>query len=119
MSDTMPAATTGQGPVLSSSMPTAFGSTIREGSTQLTWVIILEHLTLVARGEHAAGSRVCLVAQSCLTLCNPTDDSLPGSSVQGDSPGKNTGVVCPALLQGIFAGIESRFPALQEDSLSS
>ena len=30
------------------------------------------------------------------------DCSLPGSSVQGDSPGKNTGVHCHALLQGIF-----------------
>ena len=40
--------------------------------------------------------------QSCLTLCNPMDCSLPGSSVHGISPGKNTGVVCYALLQGIF-----------------
>ena len=31
------------------------------------------------------------------------DYSPPGSSVQGDSPGKNTGVGCHALLQGIFA----------------
>ena len=44
---------------------------------------------------------MCLVAQSCLTLCNPMDCSPPGSSVHGDSPGKNTGVVCHALLQGI------------------
>ena len=28
--------------------------------------------------------------------------SLPGSSVHADSPGKNTGVGCRALLQGIF-----------------
>ena len=28
--------------------------------------------------------------------------SPPGSSVDGDSPGKNTGVSCHALLQGIF-----------------
>ena len=28
--------------------------------------------------------------------------SLPGSSVCGDSPGKNTGMSCHALLQGIF-----------------
>ena len=28
--------------------------------------------------------------------------SLPGSSVHGDSPGKNTGVGCHSLLQGIF-----------------
>ena len=40
--------------------------------------------------------------QSCPTLCNPIDCSPPGSSVHGDSPGKNIGVGCPALLQGIF-----------------
>ena len=45
---------------------------------------------------------LCLVAQSCLTICNPMDSSPPGSSVHGDSPGKNTGVGCHALLQGIF-----------------
>ena len=42
------------------------------------------------------------VTQSCPTLCDPMDCSLPGSSVHGDSPGKNTGVGCHALLQGIF-----------------
>ena len=45
---------------------------------------------------------MCLVAQLCLTLCDPVDCSLPGSSVHGDSPGKNTGVGCHGLLQGIF-----------------
>ena len=41
--------------------------------------------------------------QSYLTLCDPMDCSPPGSSVHGiDSPGKNTGVGCHALLQGIF-----------------
>ena len=44
----------------------------------------------------------CLVAQSCLTLCDPMDCSPPGFFVHGDSPGKNTGVGCHALLQGIF-----------------
>ena len=43
-----------------------------------------------------------LVTQSCLTLCNPMDCSPPGSSARGDSPGKNTGLGCHALLQGIF-----------------
>ena len=47
-------------------------------------------------------SVLCLVTQSCPTLCNPMDCSLPGSSVHGGSPGKNTGVDCHALLQGIF-----------------
>ena len=39
-----------------------------------------------------------LVAQSCPTLWNPMDCSPPGSSVHG----KDTGVDCHALLQGIF-----------------
>ena len=42
-------------------------------------------------------------AQSHSTLCDPpVDCSLPGSSVHGDSPGKNSGVGCHSLLQGIF-----------------
>ena len=44
----------------------------------------------------------CLVAQSCPTLCDPIDFSLPGSSAHGDSPRRNTGVGCHALFQGIF-----------------
>ena len=43
-----------------------------------------------------------LVDQSCQALCNPVDCSPPGSSVHGDSLGKNTGVGCHALLQGSF-----------------
>ena len=62
---------------------------------------------------------LCLVAQLCLTLCDPMDSSLPDSSVHGDSPGKNTGVSFHALLQGIFPGINPRCPTLQVDSLSS
>ena len=42
------------------------------------------------------------VAQSCPTLWDPMDCSLPGSSVHGDFPGKNTGVGCHFLRQGIF-----------------
>ena len=40
--------------------------------------------------------------QSCPTFCDSVDYSLPGSSVHGDSPGKNTGVGCHVLLQGMF-----------------
>ena len=36
-----------------------------------------------------------------------SDGSPPGSSVRGDSPGKNTGVGRHALLQGIFPIWES------------
>ena len=42
------------------------------------------------------------VAQSCLTLCDPMDCSLPCFSVHGIFPGKNTGVGCHFLLQWIF-----------------
>ena len=45
---------------------------------------------------------LCLVDQSCPTLCNPMDCSWPGSSVHGDSPGKNIGVGHHAVLQEIF-----------------
>ena len=50
------------------------------------------------RGSVGAGS----VVQSRLTLFYPKDWSQPGSSVQGFSPGKNTGVGCHSFLQGIF-----------------
>ena len=40
--------------------------------------------------------------QSCPTPFNLMNCSPPSSSVQGDSPGKNTGAGCHALLQGIF-----------------
>ena len=45
---------------------------------------------------------LCLVAQSWQILCNPMDCNPPGSSIQGDSPGKNTGVGYHVLLQGTF-----------------
>ena len=44
---------------------------------------------------------VCVCAQLCLTLC------LSGSSVNGIFPGKDTGVGCHFLLQGIFPTQES------------
>ena len=47
----------------------------------------------------------CIHAKSlqfCPTLCDPIDCSLPGSSVHGNFPGKNTGGDCHFLLQGIF-----------------
>jgi len=46
------------------------------------------------------------------TLCDPKDCSPPGSSVHGDSPGKNTGVDGHALLQGILStqGSNPGFP---------
>ena len=46
---------------------------------------------------------LCLVPQLCPALCTPMDCTPPGSSVHGDSLGKNTGVGCHALLQGTFS----------------
>ena len=45
---------------------------------------------------------LCLVTQSCLNLWDPGDCSPPAFSSHGDSPGKNIGVGCHALLQGIL-----------------
>ena len=45
---------------------------------------------------------LCLVAQLCPTLKDPMDCSPPGSSVHGDSPGKNNGVGCHALLKDML-----------------
>ena len=42
------------------------------------------------------------VAQPGPTLCDPVDCSQPCSSIHGIFPGKNTGVGCHFLLQGIF-----------------
>ena len=55
----------------------------------------------MAWGERGGegGVLLCSVAQLCPTLCNPMCCNPPGSSVHGDSPGKNAGVGCHALLQ--------------------
>ena len=44
----------------------------------------------------------CVHTQSCPTLCNSMDCSLPGSSVHGIFQARNTGVGCHLLLPGIF-----------------
>ena len=53
-------------------------------------------------GDYSSLKVKVLVTQSCPTLCDTMDCSPPGSSVHGTSPGRNTGVGCHALLQGIF-----------------
>ena len=58
---------------------------------------------------------------SRVQLCDPKDCSPPGSSVLGDSPGKNTGMGCHSFCQKIFAtkGLVANpcNPPLQVDSL--
>ena len=53
---------------------------------------------------HTHTQMLCLVTQLCLTLCDLVDCSCHATvgHVDGDSPGKNTGVGCHALLQGIL-----------------
>ena len=75
-------------------------------------ILIYSPLKLIYRNliESLAGSKecasnmsvLCLLTQSYPSLCNPMDCSPPGTSVHGDSPGKNTEVSCHVLLQGIF-----------------
>ena len=53
-------------------------------------------------GVHQGLPKWSEAAQSCPTPCDPMAFSPPGSSLSGIFPGKNTGVVCHFLLQGIF-----------------
>ena len=60
------------------------------------------------------------VTQSCPTLCNPMDCSLPGSSVHGNFLARiMEWVPFPSPGDSPNPGIEPRFPALQADSLHS
>ena len=61
---------------------------------------------------------LCLVTQSRPALPNLMDCSRPGSSVHGDSPGKNTGVGCHALLQGTFPTQRSNSHLLPSPALA-
>ena len=64
---------------------------------------------------------VCvLVTQSCLTLCNPMDSLLPGSSVHGILHARILEwVAIPFSRDPSDPGTEPRSPALQADSLLS
>ena len=64
-------------------------------------------------------NRNCVCAQSCLTLCNSMDCSLPGSSVHRILQARLLEWVCHFLLQGIFPTQELNLCLLhwQVDSL--
>ena len=68
---------------------------IFQASTAILWSCQTAH-------QNIPGAVRCLVAQLYLNLCGFMECSLPGSSVHGDSPGKNTGVGCHALFQGML-----------------
>ena len=63
-----------------------------------------------------------LVPQSCPTLCDPVDYSLPGRLLcPWDFPGKGTGVCCHFLLHGVFPtqGLIPRFLCLLHGQVRS
>ena len=66
------------------------------------FLIIAQYWTTILSAWVFSFAVLCLVAQLYPTLCNPIDCSPPSSSVHWDFPGKNTGMDCHFLLQGIF-----------------
>ena len=61
---------------------------------------------------------IVLVAQSCLTLCDPMDCSSPGSSVRGILPARILEWVAVPFSRDLpNSRIEPASRALQEDSL--
>ena len=71
-------------------------------SNSLTTCVYWHHISKHLYSSLSLCSVLCLAAQLCSTLCDPMDCNPSGSSIHGDSSGKNTGVGCHALLQGIF-----------------
>ena len=70
--------------------------------------------------ERKKGKKESEVAQSCLTLCDPMDCSLPGSSVHGISQAEYwSGLPFPSPGDLPNPGIEPGSPALWADSLLS
>ena len=72
--------------------------------------LISSPLSSPSEQTYSAGHRACislaggggLVAQSCLTLCDPMDCQPARLLCPWASPGKNIGMGCHALLQNIF-----------------
>ena len=70
--------------------------------------------------DHPESESKIEMGQSCLTLCDPMDRSLPGSSIHGILQARMLEWVAfssPADLPD--PGIESRSPTLQADALPS
>ena len=67
--------------------------------SDLTFLLDQQPLNVLLSGPLCVQSHLSHILLF-VTLWN--EHSSPGSSVPGDSPGRNTGVGCHALLQGIF-----------------
>ena len=77
----------------------------------LLWVTVKKHENLSGKhlvahlgySEQDAGAgKENVKVTSVMSLCDPMDCSPPGSSVHGDSPGKNTGVGGIPFSRGSF-----------------
>ena len=84
--------------------------------THITTSMWYDRILLIS--QRHTFSCVCVCSRACTQTCSVP----PGSSVHGDSPGKNTEVGCHFLLQGIFLtqGLNPRLLLLlhwQADSL--
>ena len=69
------------------------------------------------RDSHLCCAGLCLGTQSCPTLSDPMDCSLPVTSVLGDSPGKRSGLSCSPPGDLPNPRIKPRSPTLPADSL--
>ena len=65
----------------------------------MTFLRVMDELRMQVMSINCLCCAVLSKAQSCPSLYDPMDSSLPGSSVHAVSPGKYTGVGCNALLQ--------------------
>ena len=84
-----------------------------------TFVKIIDGLNIVVL-EKTLESLESEVAQLCLTLCDPMDCSLPGSSVHGIFQARVLEWAAISFSRGSSQPrIEPRFPALQADTLLS
>ena len=63
------------------------------------WNFVISLLCIVKNHRRFLFHMCCVLSRSL--SCDPMDYSPPGSSVHGDSPGKNTGMDSQFLLQGI------------------
>ena len=74
----------------------------------------------VYSGCHSAEENVCVCsdAQLCLTLCDPTDCSLPGSSVHGISQARILQCVAISYSRGIFLTQGSYSHSLESPALA-
>ena len=83
-------------------------------ATTAVFTYVFEKLTVLPWAlQHSSRVKV-LVIQSCPTLCNPMDCSLPGSSVCGILQGNYTRVGCHSLGDLPSPGTEYWSPALRE-----